>query len=1007
LRLTNPTDAAIELAVTLRALDLNSTNAAPDAVARANVIADASQRVSLEPRSSRVIELNESIAERLADRAGAIDVEVRQGDRALLAYFTYFKTGYEPRWKVPSDIPAGPQVAATFNPARNNLQLRVDSYFLPDPSIAKSVHYRVLKQGSESPIATGSIERSQFFFFEKLIDLGGLLPGKYEVVAELLDSANTNIGSKSTAFEKLDEAKSFSAWWKNDIGHTERVIPPFTAITRDASTLNVWGRRYDLNAIGLPRAIDSQGATILQSPARVIVTIAGVEESIPLDTAIEITDTKPWRVTFKGTARGAGLAFDTLGTLEQDGLVKLDLTYKPIDREVTVDALRIEWPLDLRDAEGLLCVGPGGNFAAYTAIVLPKQQGKLWNTLDTGRGGSGMTVGSFYPNVWIGNERRGLLWWADSDQGWFPRDDVAAHEVHRTESAVVLRNNFIGSPVTLDAPRTLTLAYMASPFKPLPKGWRASIYSENGTFHGPHKLRTDPKTGQQIDGWNWINPPSTNPDEWSTLWAEYKKFADEDVRKLQPLDPSKARNHHGSKYVHTSLPLTGYGANTSDAKVANYFSADWGPGLFTPSQRDYTAWLMNRAIREGGIRTFYWDIFYVYSASSLQNGFGYELPDGRIQPTFHGFNLRQFMMRNYALLHDAGLTPGGQVTHATNAYPLIAFPWVDAVLDGEWAEMTDATKGDWLDFYSSERMRVMSHASNFGVSFSWMNLIKIQDRSRWQHVFRGSMDWQRLHDSWRGPDMRRPPEPVLEFGLNAHDVVYTPYWHNRVATCTDANILTSIWQTRDRAILVVFDLNRDRTDDVELTLDLKSLGLTEKQATISATEIGGNIADDLGLTTRDPQVSLKGDQLHIPQLRGRTARYVGLRLTRAADLARVKHDRIPMTDELIDWGAVGPDAQLINDTPMISCDAGEIATIQRSDRIVLAVTNTTDTARDITVRLDLAGLRLRPEEPWTQFVRVRDFGRVDSASRFDIETQILTIPAVAPGQTRLVGVRRY
>ena len=86
-----------------------------------------------------------------------------------------------------------------------------------------------------------------------------------------------------------------------------------------------------------------------------------------------------------------------------------------------VDALRIEYPLAENDADCLVCVGPGGNFASKTAMELPKdKQGQLWSTLDTGRSGSAMKVGSFYPTVWIGSERRGFLWWGDNDQGWIP-----------------------------------------------------------------------------------------------------------------------------------------------------------------------------------------------------------------------------------------------------------------------------------------------------------------------------------------------------------------------------------------------------------------------------------------------------------------------------------------------------------------------------------------------------------------------------------------------------------
>jgi hypothetical protein len=197
---------------------------------------------------------------------------------------------------------------------------------------------------------------------------------------------------------------------------------------------------------------------------------------------------------------------------------------------------------------------------------------------------------------------------------------------------------------------------MASPFKPLPKGWRMATYSENGTFTTPEfKARKDPKTGQNINGWNWINPPSYDPGEWAALWSEFKAKADADVHAKRHFDPARARNHQGSAYVHTSIPMYGYGPQTSDKRVSGYFASEWGRGNYNPTMTDFLMWLLHRAFGEGGLRTVYWDIFYTGVFSELQAGYGYVLPDGRIQPTFHGYNLRRFMMRLYGLMNDHGV----------------------------------------------------------------------------------------------------------------------------------------------------------------------------------------------------------------------------------------------------------------------------------------------------------------------------------------------------------------
>src|SRR5205814_6799842 len=107
-------------------------------------------------------------------------------------------------------------------------------------------------------------------------------------------------------------------------------------------------------------------------------------------------------------------------------------------------------PLAATDAECLVCIGPGNNYASKSTLILPQdKQGRIWSTLDTGRTGSNMKVGSFYPEVWVGNERRGLLWAADNDRGWMPDDAIPAHELIRAGNEVVLRNNIIGKTATL------------------------------------------------------------------------------------------------------------------------------------------------------------------------------------------------------------------------------------------------------------------------------------------------------------------------------------------------------------------------------------------------------------------------------------------------------------------------------------------------------------------------------------------------------------------------------
>lgn len=993
--------------------------------------------------------LDEKLPRDLDKNKGDLFVLVTQGEHVLYRYFAFFELGYPENWVKYSPPKAAFPLSGTFNPVRNNFRLAADSYYLPEPAAAKAVHYRIAREGGAKPVLQGTLDKVEDFYFTGLMDLPPMKEGRYTVDVRMELRDGTVLGPETATFEKLNEAKAFGAWWQNKLGDAERVIQPFEAIKRqkaevkgqrsEGESVSVWGRTYTLNALGLPAEIVSQGQPVSAAPARIIVVIDGKEQSIDLTGTLRFTEKKPWRHAFKGKAKGAGLVFTATGGIEQDGLVTVNLTFAPEGKApVAIDALRLEFPLRNEVAESLVCIGAGGNFSSHTAMLLPAgKTGRLWSTLDTGIGGSMMTVGSFYPQVWLGNERRGLLWWADSDQGWTPVNEVPAHEAVRetapgvrvqvsgadasadtrhltSDSCITLRNNIISRPETLAESRTLTFSYMASPFKPLPKGWRMAVYSEDGTFGtAGHKTHVDPKSGHEINGWNWLNPPSYDPAEWSALWAEHKQKADAKVREQQWRDPAAARN---KDWVHTSIPMRGYGVQTSDGKVANYFRPEWGDGNYNPSMTEYLLWLADRSFREGGLRTIYWDIFYVTVISDLQAGYGYRLPDGRTQPTFHGYNLRRFMMRLYALMGDHGLTPGANVAHSSNAFPLVAFPWVDAVLDGEFVFFRDATVGDFVNFYPSARMRAMATSHTWGPQHSWMMLNHITDQARYWREHRVYTDWQRLHDTWRGQDGRVPPDSMLDWGLNDERLVYTPYWRATAATGTADNLLVSAWTLPDRALLLVFNADGKATRDGKVTVDQKALGLPAGEVTVK--EIGDAIGNGLPTTTpKDPEVAFDpaSGTLAVPGLQPHTARYVGIRVQAPADLERVRREfaavghGAELTEAMLDWGLVTAATRFrpAGQTPEVKSDAPQVqvALWQLTDRVLLAVTNSGEQDIPVTVGIDLDKLGLTPRLPWQEFIRVRSFDAGNA--NLDFHGRKLSLGVLKPGQVRLVGVRRY
>lgn len=823
-RVYNPTAEPVTVMIAARYSALRKTDNKEEVVEE--LLRD-EPALTAAPGQTAEYRLAQKLPKELGTDRGAIRYRVTLKDTELLRYAAYFRTNSAAALlKTPPRTTAFP-ITGSFDPLGSTLLVGCDSYYLDQPESAAAFTYQLTADKDGRVVTQGVLTKAVNYQFSELLRLPVLQPGTYTLQATLRTADGKAGATEKCVIEKKDEAKEFAAWWNNDLGSTKRVIWPFTAMKRQKNRVSMWGRDYDLDGLGLPRSITANGGELTAAAARIVVTVAGKEQVIRLASGPTFTATKDWRVSFTGTATGAGLRFNSQGWVEQDGLCYVELSYQPDGKQpVTIDALRLEYPLNAKDAQCLYSVGAGNNFAPRTTKTLANKEGLLWSTLETGRAGSHMLVGSFYPTVWVGNHRRGLMWWGDNDQGWIPDNAVPAHSVVRKGTEVVLVNHIVGTQVSLADKRTIAFGYMATPFRPLPKGWRASITSEDGGFKGPHKGRVDPKTKQMIDTWCVLHPPSYDPEEWAGLWAEYKPKADEFVTRTQVFNPHRARSSAGS-YPHTSIPIIGYPVSYTKEPGA-YLAAAWQGGRyrnFSKSHSDYLLYLISRSVKEGGIRSFYWDLVSPSCAESEQAGLGYRLPDGRMQPGYFGFNFRRFSMRLYALCNDLGLSPGGVGVHSTNSFFLVANPWIDAVLDGEEHQVMDSSPFDWVDGFSVARMRALACPHNFGNVISWMHIMQVGGQRGFE-LQSQQVEYMRLFDAWaRTFTPEIVPTSLLEWGINDERVEYTPFWENATATTGDKEILVSMWRLPDRVMLGVFNNNRKEKKNAVIHIDLDTLDL--------------------------------------------------------------------------------------------------------------------------------------------------------------------------------------
>ena len=792
-------------------------------------VVDADRTVTIGPRGSFRLSVHEALtgldypkpdrAKKIEAKFSTCDIQVTLPDDAKAPPVYTWNASFKKQEK--DYLKAVPRTTIfefgkDYNPVRGLLFLSADTLDAQIPKGAKAAGaaYAITRDGAT--IKKGRLEHYVHFKYEDLIQLPDLAAGKYTIALSLVDAAGKALASRDDiSFEKKDEAKVFAKWWNNRIGHIDRVLEPFEPLKARGgllrpSTLSCTRRVYHVDSLGLPRQIESNGGKVLTAPARIVVKVAGTEHVVPAKRTVKVTSRKDWRIEFKGRPSGAaGVRFTAEGWMEQDGLVEVRLTFAPAKEPVAIEELRIEWPIDDSLGNHIACIGLGGNYCARFIGRVPEGEGHVWSSLkDIGQVGSGMTTGSFFGNVWLGTEQRGLLWASDSDRGWVPDDRVAAHTLARKGATLTLRNHIIGKPFTLTEARTMRFGYNASPFRKLTPGWRINqVSAANGFSGGKYKVNWD--TNQ--DYFSVLSPPFDDVSKWPAYYAHCKEEAEtRSKRGLYDLSPRL------TLYLTNQIALRGYMNKSLEPGVYGYFAGDWVPGGETLSKtyRDYMLWLQDKQVREGGCTHFYYDISFTGKLyRQLAAGFGYRLPDGRIQPEGCDDNLRRWYMRVWAMIHDNGCYPGAVSGHATNSISLKALPFADSILDSEYPMK------DPISVYPSDRMIAMSCPHSYGVNISHLGFM--------------NPNWPAMHDAVMGgghggvfwaPAFRR-------WGISRDDVEFIPYWRNghAVKALTDG-VLVSLWKRPGSAVMAAINYGPDpegkeTTRPVRMQLDLAALGI--------------------------------------------------------------------------------------------------------------------------------------------------------------------------------------
>lgn len=308
---------------------------------------------------------------------------------------------------------------------------------------------------------------------ESILDIADLPEGTYDVSVRLTGEEGVPTDPVSQVYER----KHF-AWEHNNLGMSQRVIPPFTPIKVAGHTLSTVLRDHTLGGSGAWDQVTSLGKPLLKAPMRWVVRSGDVAQTVTAGTMRAVSVRPDFTVT-QGSFSAGQLRARVTSEWEQDGMAKVHLIIAggpdaARGKGGTVDRLSLEVPLDDTQMPYMHTCGDGlrSNFAGKT----PRGDGLFW---DSSKANKTDIVGTFYPYIWLGGGERGLAWFADSDKGWSLDETTPTIQLERKAGVLTMRINFITKPTSLTEPREIVFGLQATPAKPMPEdpvNWRRWVY---------------------------------------------------------------------------------------------------------------------------------------------------------------------------------------------------------------------------------------------------------------------------------------------------------------------------------------------------------------------------------------------------------------------------------------------------------------------------------------------------------------------------------------------------
>ncbi len=647
----------------------------------------------------------------------------------------------------------------------------------------------------------------------KLADLPDMI--EMTVAVSLVNANGREISVRTRNFTKLENAP----FLRCTVGEDETVPPPWTPLRYGKLMVDCWNRCYDFNGPGLIRKAVSAGTELLTAPVEFKIGYNGKKESFRLlEQKFELC--KEDRAVVSSRAVAEDFNLSTKMTVEFDGMIRVD---GKLSGKGLIDSFTLDIPVKEKIAKYLFA-SRGEELGFSYVSDWQERIGKIpdhWSS-------------RFIPFVWIGDEEKGLIWFAENKKGWNNVKEDREIEIFRKNGQAVLRINYITIPEMLAGGFEFTFGLQATPVRPRPANWRKYNYSgiDNSSTVSP----------AAVIGWCGNYP---NSNIYRATVYDHEKLKNE----------AKQFSDRGfSSLVVYSQPQIGDGT----APEIRYFLEEWANEKSNGHARSYPLnyvgvnkevpyvylsyankslhnyWLYHFDKLLTGVPALdgiYYDSAIVYNSNNPRQGCAYA-QNGKEYGSYPIFAAREFYKRAYKMVkqHGADKIVVAHIS-CTRAIPCESF--FDIVIDGEHlGGLLSGNDYSYIDTVPLDVWKAQFTARQLGSipvmlpqlerAFNQQGKKIADNKEFFKRRSRGLLGMLLIHDSnimnylIDSGEVNLYLQRLKKFGVE--NSVFHPYWNNSdLLESFSEKVKISVYRSNGKYLLGIANIDRkDQTGNITL-----------------------------------------------------------------------------------------------------------------------------------------------------------------------------------------------